>query len=45
MEYIAVFIVLIIVIVMVVVSPNQCSACSNDMGFGNNKCTKCGYKN
>ena len=45
MVYIAVLIVLIIVFVAVVLSPNQCSVCNYDMGFGNNGCEKCGYKN
>ncbi len=45
MEYIVVLIVLVMVIIITVVSPNQCSACNHDMGFGNNECEKCGYKN
>ena len=45
MKFIAILVVLIIVIVAVILSPNQCSACSHDMGFGNNECEKCRYKN
>jgi hypothetical protein len=44
MKWIAIVIILIVVVIMIINSPNQCTACNYDMGFGTTDCEKCGYK-